>query len=297
MQVLDSLIDGPLRLRNRREGDELIGMIVRYLRTGEQPEPRTDAQEAVLFAVQPVMETSRKRIVAGGSGGKAASNDASKPESKRASEEEEEEEQKRNGKKLRETADASPEEPMENRKTDLTKKADYVGKAVSFVAVGTIVFLVGMMYQKGQLNHLTQDMQAVVANIMNKGDTSELDNVILLDGDDETGDTGAQETQGDQTTLQTEGESAEEAAAQNTTQPPAETEAQTQAEPQTTEAETETAGVLPANTRYYEVQKGDTLYKICRKLYGSTDNVKVIMELNNLSSADNITYGKTLIIP
>ena len=86
MQVLDSLIDGPLRLRNRREGDELIGMIVRYLRTGEQPEPRTDAQEAVLFAVQPVMETSRKRIVAGGSGGKAAS----KPESKRASEEEEE---------------------------------------------------------------------------------------------------------------------------------------------------------------------------------------------------------------
>lgn len=82
MQVLDSLIDGPLRLSNRREGDELIGMIVRYLRTGEQPEPRTDAQEAVLFAVQPVMETSRKRIVAGGSGGKAASNDASKTGSK-----------------------------------------------------------------------------------------------------------------------------------------------------------------------------------------------------------------------
>ena len=85
MQVLDSLIDGPIRLRNRREGDELIGMIVRYLRTGEQPEPRTDAQEAVLCAVQPVMETSRKRIVAGGSGGKAANGDASKPESKRAS--------------------------------------------------------------------------------------------------------------------------------------------------------------------------------------------------------------------
>lgn len=102
MQVLDSLIDGPLRLRNRREGDELIGMIVRYLRTGEQPEPRTDAQEAVLFAVQPVMETSRKRIVAGGSGGKAAS----KPESKRASEEEEEEEEE-SGKGIKERGKAS----------------------------------------------------------------------------------------------------------------------------------------------------------------------------------------------
>lgn len=118
MQVLDSLIDGPLRLRNRREGDELIGMIVRYLRTGEQPEPRTDAQEAVLFAVQPVIETSRKRIVAGGSGGKAASkpeskraskaasNDASKPEIKRASEEEEEEEEE-SGKGIKERGKAA----------------------------------------------------------------------------------------------------------------------------------------------------------------------------------------------
>lgn len=94
MQVLDSLIDGPLRLRNRREGDELIGMIVRYLRTGEEPEPRTDAQEAVLIAIRPVMETSRSRIVAGGNGGsktpsdggsKRASKTTSKMPSKRAS--------------------------------------------------------------------------------------------------------------------------------------------------------------------------------------------------------------------
>lgn len=86
MQVLDSLIDGPLRLRNRREGDELIGMIVRYLRTGEEPEPRTDAQEAVLIAIRPVMETSRSRIVAGGNGGsKTPSNGESKRASKTAS--------------------------------------------------------------------------------------------------------------------------------------------------------------------------------------------------------------------
>ena len=85
MQILDSLIDGPLRLRNRREGDELIGMIVRYLRTGEEPEPRTDTQEAVLTAIRPVMETSRSRIVAGGNGGKSSSNDATKAESKRPS--------------------------------------------------------------------------------------------------------------------------------------------------------------------------------------------------------------------
>nr|DAN18027.1 MAG TPA: DNA-binding domain protein [Caudoviricetes sp.] len=60
-------------------------MIVRYLRTGEEPEPRTDAQEAVLIAIRPVMETSRSRIVAGGNGGKSSSNDAGKAESKRPS--------------------------------------------------------------------------------------------------------------------------------------------------------------------------------------------------------------------
>lgn len=87
MQVLDSLIDGPLKLRNRREGDELIGMIVRYLRTGEEPQPRTDTQEAVLIAIRPVMETSRTRIVAGSNGGsKSTSKTASKPRSKSESE-------------------------------------------------------------------------------------------------------------------------------------------------------------------------------------------------------------------
>ncbi len=105
MQILDSLVDGPLLLGNRREGDELIGMIVRYLRTGEAPEPRTDSQRAILAAVRPVMETSRSRIVAGSNGGskqpsKTTSKQPSKPESKteskaaskRPSEEEEEEE-------------------------------------------------------------------------------------------------------------------------------------------------------------------------------------------------------------
>lgn len=91
MQVLDSLIEGPLRLRNRREGDELVGMIVRYLATGDEPEPRTDAQEAVITSVMPVLAKSRARITAGSNGGsktpsKQASKQASKPQSKTVSE-------------------------------------------------------------------------------------------------------------------------------------------------------------------------------------------------------------------
>lgn len=86
MQVLDSLIDGPLELGNVREGNELIGAIVRYLRTGAEPEPRTDAQRMALTMVRPVLEKSRARIVAGSEGGsKPASRTAGRRESKAGS--------------------------------------------------------------------------------------------------------------------------------------------------------------------------------------------------------------------
>lgn len=113
MTILDSLVEGALCLGNRRESNELLGMMVRYLVTGEVPEPRTDAQRMAITMIMPVLENSRARAEAGRKGGlskgagsseaanktkskrasKTASKLASKPASKRASEEEEEEEE------------------------------------------------------------------------------------------------------------------------------------------------------------------------------------------------------------
>ena len=110
MTILDSLVEGALCLGNRREGNELLGMMVRYLVTGEAPEPRTDAQRMAIMIIMPVLENSRARAEAGRKGGlsrgsaasgaeskakskrasKAESKRTSKTESKRASEEEEE---------------------------------------------------------------------------------------------------------------------------------------------------------------------------------------------------------------
>lgn len=104
MTILDSLVEGALCLGNRRESNELLGMMVRYLVTGEAPEPRTDAQRMAITMIMPVLENSRARAEAGRKGGqskgkpeskrasKTESKPESKPESKRASEEEEEEE-------------------------------------------------------------------------------------------------------------------------------------------------------------------------------------------------------------
>ena len=123
MQILDSLVDGPLLLGNRREGDELVGMIVRYLRTGEVPEPRTDSQRAILAAVRPVMETSRSRIVAGSNGGsKQPSNDASKQPSKTTS--------KQPSKPESKAASKRPSEEEEEEEVGITEKGK--GKRARF---------------------------------------------------------------------------------------------------------------------------------------------------------------------
>lgn len=86
MTILDSLVEGALCLGNRRESNELLGMMVRYLVTGEVPEPRTDAQRMAITMIMPVLENSRARAEAGRKGGQSKGKPESKPESKRASE-------------------------------------------------------------------------------------------------------------------------------------------------------------------------------------------------------------------
>lgn len=89
MTILDSLVEGALCLGNRRESNELLGMMVRYLVTGEVPEPRTDAQRMAITMIMPVLENSRAKSAAGRKGGLsrggAASGAASKAKSKRTS--------------------------------------------------------------------------------------------------------------------------------------------------------------------------------------------------------------------
>ena len=50
-------------------------------------------------------------------------------------------------------------------------------------------------------------------------------------------------------------------------------------------------------TRYYKVERGDTLYTISKKIYGDISYVHKICELNNISDPDNIRYGQKIILP
>ena len=49
--------------------------------------------------------------------------------------------------------------------------------------------------------------------------------------------------------------------------------------------------------RYYEVEKGDTLYTISRKIYGDVSYVQKICELNQIADPDNIRYGQKIVLP
>lgn len=118
MTILDSLVEGALCLGNRRESNELLGMMVRYLVTGEVPEPRTDAQRMAITLIMPVLENSRARAEAGRKGGmskgkpesKPESKTESKPESKRASKTESKRASKAESKRTSEEEEEGEEE-------------------------------------------------------------------------------------------------------------------------------------------------------------------------------------------
>lgn len=50
-------------------------------------------------------------------------------------------------------------------------------------------------------------------------------------------------------------------------------------------------------TRYYEVERGDTLYTISQKIYGDASRVGKICEMNDISNPDKIREGQKIILP
>lgn len=60
--------------------------------------------------------------------------------------------------------------------------------------------------------------------------------------------------------------------------------------------ETEQTSSEPSYT-IYEVQRGDTLAKICIRFYGNEDRVQEICDLNEIKDKDTILYGQKILLP
>lgn len=66
---------------------------------------------------------------------------------------------------------------------------------------------------------------------------------------------------------------------------------------ETSPQEEDTEALSRSVTRYYEIERGDTLYTISEEIYGDISKVQDICELNNISDPDNIHYGQKIILP
>lgn len=170
------------------------------------------------------------------------------------------------------------------------KYSRILSRAAAFLVIGALATTIGVMGRQGKLDNLMEEMRGVVDGIMNDGDESAGGNgIISVNGLPSTTEATEDNTTTENNTT-TEDTGEQNTTEQNTTET-------TSDEEDTTLKEDETASVTPVSTRDYMVEKGETLYSICMKLYGNTNNLDTIMELNDLTSPDSIYYGKNLIVP
>ena len=130
------------------------------------------------------------------------------------------------------------------------------------------------------------------AAVSDSGREEEVLKLVTLENDNQP-----EEQQNDEMT-QTE-ENAEETETEETAAESVSGEEEQQDESQDENAE-EPEGVeaLSRNVaRYYEIERGDTLYTISQKIYGDTTHVQRICELNQITDPDHIRYGQKIILP
>lgn len=158
------------------------------------------------------------------------------------------------------------------------RKKAWTGRMVSYAMTGALVFAAGMMYRSGQFAPLSQEIQEAVAGIVKQGEGTE--DVFLTKEETEV---TIEETQDVSKETSTEG------ALETTTE-----EAQSQA---TAQLGGQTISIESVEPREYKVQQGDTLYGICKKIYGSAEKVNELIELNHLDETGKIVDGMTLKLP
>lgn len=81
MNILDSIVEGALALPSRRDSDALIGAVVRFMATGEEPE-LSGVPAAMWMAVRPAVENSRAKSAAGKRGGRQSAKQNGKQSAK-----------------------------------------------------------------------------------------------------------------------------------------------------------------------------------------------------------------------
>lgn len=131
------------------------------------------------------------------------------------------------------------------------------------------------------------------AAVSDSGREEEVLKLVTLGDDDSSEDRQDEEEETPQAEESAEETADEESAAGE----PAQGEMPQQNEPQDDNAEEGVEALSRNVARYYEIERGDTLYTISQKIYGDTIHVQRICELNQIADPDHIRYGQKIILP
>lgn len=188
------------------------------------------------------------------------------------------------------------------------RKKAWTGRAVSYAMTGALVFAAGMMYRTGQFEPLSQEIQEAVAGIVKQGEGTE--DVFLTKEEKCAPQSQKKETEVTieetrDVSKETSTEMLSEASTENMSETSTEGASETITEATTEEVQSQAAAQTGGQTisiesvepREYKVQQGDTLYGICKKIYGSAEKVNALIELNHLDETGKIVDGMTLKLP
>lgn len=154
--------------------------------------------------------------------------------------------------------------------------------ASSFLIILLLLAVIGVMENYGEMKGLKVSMQKFASGLFDGGGKEAGNNVT-----EEDGTVKVETVNGDvETTNDTETQASTAAGEETST---ASVSQETTAPIQETTA--------PPQQKYYTVQEGESLYRICRNLYNDIGMVQEVVALNNLSSPDAIYTGQKLLLP
>ncbi|MBE5964401.1 MAG: LysM peptidoglycan-binding domain-containing protein [Lachnospira sp.] len=169
------------------------------------------------------------------------------------------------------------------------KHYNYTYAVSSFLAVVIIVIGINMInsYEKLEnLDYMINNISNKVSDI--KNDYGNVTPVVNLPG--------LVEPQSEEYQSETPSEEATKEPSEAATKAPSEEATQAPSE-EATEAPSEEATQASNITKTHVVIKGESIYSIARKYYGSDFNVETILEINNIKDPDKIYPGQTIKLP
>lgn len=180
----------------------------------------------------------------------------------------------------------------------------FASSASSFMLLAVLFLTVALMNNTGQLKNLKK----AVSNIGDRGNYSdERANIVDVAGRVQTTEKpsetvtekpkDAEMSSGSETEKpsQTATEKSTGTVTENATQPVS--EPVSESETSNNEENKATVEAVTTERETYVIKEGDTLYDISRKVYGKSDHINDIKEVNNIADENRLKIGETILLP